>query len=75
MGWLLGLLKGWALWAGAAAIAAAIWFIRKGGADAERLKQAKADVKAAQEVSKARAKAKGASDADVDKELGRWTRK
>jgi hypothetical protein len=75
IGWMLGNLKAIGLAAGGLLISLAIWFIRKGGADAERLKQAKADVKAAQTVAKARTEAKGASDAELDKKVDKWTRK
>lgn len=75
IGWILGNLKLAGLAAGGLLISIAIWFIRKSGADAERLKQVKADVKAAQTVAKARNDAKGASDADLDKKVDKWTRK
>lgn len=75
MTWLLGIIKGGALWAGAAFIAVAIFLIRKAGADAERLKVAQADVRAAREVQKARTKAHGASDAELNKGVDKWTRK
>jgi len=75
IGWLLANLKAVGLAAGGLLISLAIWFIRKGGADAERLKQAKADVKAAQTVAKARTAARGASDDDLNEKVDKWTRR
>lgn len=60
---------------GAFALAVAAAFLRKSGADAEKLKQAQADVKAATTIGKARAEARGKSDEALDKEVDRWTRK
>lgn len=59
---------------GAALLAVAVAVIRQSGADAEKLKQAKADVKAATTIGKARAEARGKSDEELDKEVDRWTR-
>lgn len=74
MGWLLGNLKLWLYGIGAAALAVAVFFIRQSGADAEKLKQAKADAKAASTVGKARADARAASDKALDEKVDRWTR-
>lgn len=72
---LLGTLKGWLLAAGGIALAVAVFFIRKSGADAERAKQAQADIKAEKIVRKARTEASGYSDVNLEKEKNRWTRK
>ncbi len=60
---------------GAFLLAIAVAVIRKSGADAEKLKQAQADVKAATTIGKARADARSKSDEELDKELDKWTRK
>lgn len=57
---------------GALVIAAAL--LRKSGADAEKLKQAKADAKAATTIGQKRAEAKAASDAELEKKVDKWTR-
>lgn len=78
MGWIgiaLGALKGWAMLAGVAALAVIVFLIRQAGVDAERAKQMKADLKAAAEIQKSRTKARSASDAELDTEIDRWTRK
>lgn len=75
IGALFSTLKGWLLAAGGIALAVAVFFIRKSGADAERAKQAQADLKAEKVVRKARAEARGKSDEALDKEVDRWTRK
>ena len=75
IGWILGNLKLAGLAVGGVLLAIAVAFIRKSGADAEKLKQAKADIKASSEIAKQRAKARGASDDQLDKEIDRWTRK
>ena len=68
-------LKGWLLAAGGIALAVAVFFIHKAGADAERAKQAQADLKAEKIVRKARTEARSSNDAELDKEVDRWTRK
>lgn len=60
---------------GAGLLATALLFIRQSGADAEKLKQAGKDAKAASTIGKARAEARGKSDTDLDSELEKWTRK
>lgn len=75
IGRILGNLKIAAGIAAAAALSALIYIIRKSGADAVRLQQAKADIKAAQTIAKEKTKARGASDAQLDKELEKWTRR
>lgn len=75
MGWLLNNLKLWLYGAGVAALAVAVALIRQSGADAEKMKQAKADLKAASTIGAARSEARGKSDADLDKEVDKWTRK
>jgi hypothetical protein len=79
MGTLLALIGGklklFALGAAGIALAVLVFIIRKSGADAVRLQQAKADIKAAQTIAKEKTKARGASDAQLDKDLDRWTRK
>ncbi len=75
IGWILGNLKAFALGAAGLLIAVAVALIRKSGADAERLKQAQADAKVAQQVQTARNKARGMDDVALDKEVDRWTRK
>lgn len=75
MTWLFDRFKLWT--AGAAVVlgALAVYFIRKSGGDAERAKQAQADLKAANTVATERAAAKGKSDAALNEEVDRWTRK
>lgn len=75
MSWLFGHLKLWLYGAGIALLAVAVAFIRKSGADAEKLKQAKADVKAASTIAQKRTEARGKSDEELDKEVDRWSRK
>ncbi len=60
---------------GVAAAAAAYFFIRQSGADAEKAKQANRDLKAASTIGKARAEARSSTDAELDKEVDRWTRR
>lgn len=50
------------------------FFLYRRGGDAERARQARQDARDAQAVADARAEAKGQSDADLNKELDRWTR-
>ena len=71
---MIAALKLWLYGIGAALLAAAVFFIRKLGADAERMRQAKADMKAASTVATARAEAKAASDEALNRETDRWTR-
>lgn len=68
-------LKLWLYGIGAAILAVAVAIIRQSGADHEKLKQAQADVKAATTIGKARAEARSASDAELNKEVDKWTRK
>ncbi len=75
IGWILSNLKLAGLAVGGVVLAVAVALIRKSGADAEKLKQAKADIKASSEIAKQRAKARGSSDEQLDKDLDRWTRK
>lgn len=74
IGLLLGKLKVWAIIAAAGAVAVLVFLIRKSGGDAERLKQAQADLKANAEIQKSRNAARNASDSELDKEVDRWTR-
>lgn len=75
LGAIFSALKGWLLAAGGIALAIAVYLIRKSGADAERAKEAQADLKAEKIVRKARTDARGSSDAEIDKEVDRWTRR
>lgn len=68
-------IKGGAIYLGIGALAVVIFLIRKSGADAEKLKQTQADLKAARTIAKERAEASGQSDAALNKEITRWTRK
>lgn len=72
---MIAALKGWLLAAGGVLVAIAIVFIRKSGADAERLKEAQADIKAEKIVRKARTEARAASDDELDRRFDKWTRK
>jgi hypothetical protein len=67
--------KLWIYGIGAFLLAIAVAFIRQSGADAEKLKQAKADVKAATTIGKARAEARSKSDVELDTEVDKWSRK
>lgn len=70
-----GKLKLWLAIAAPIVIALAVAMIRKSGGDAERAKQAQADLKAANTVAQERAAARGASDDALDKEVDRWTKR
>ena len=72
---MIAALKLWLYGIGAALLAAAVFFIRQSGANAERMKQAKADLKAASTIGKQRADAAAASDRALDQEVDKWTRK
>lgn len=72
---ILGNLKLWLYGLGVAAIGAAVFFLRQSGADAEKLKQAKADAKAATTIGQKRAEAKAASDGQLKEGVSKWTRK
>lgn len=74
MGWLLSNIKLWLYGLGVAVLAIAVALIRKSGADAERLRQAQADAKAASTINQKRTEARQASDPELDARLGRWTR-
>lgn len=74
IGLILGKLKLWAIIAGAGAVAVLVFMIRKAGGDAERLKQAQADLRANAEIQKSRNAARNASDSELDKEVDKWTR-
>ncbi len=66
------------LWLAIAApivLAIAVGMIRKSGGDAERAKQAQADLKAANTIAVKRTEAKGLSEDALSKEVDRWTRK
>lgn len=75
IGWLLGNLRLVAGGIGAALLAIAFIFIRKSGADAERLKKLKADAKAASTISKEKNEARASSDEQLDERIAKWTRK
>ena len=75
MTWLLGNLKLWLYGLGVAALAIAVALIRQSGADAEKLKQAKADAKAASTIGKVRAEARSASDEALNQKVEKWTRR
>lgn len=75
LSWLSGNLRLAAYFVGVAVLAAAAFFIRKSGADAERLKQAQADAKAASTINQKRTETRQASDSELDTRLGRWTKK
>ena len=68
-------LKLWLYGIGAAILAVAVAVIRQSGADAEKLKQAQADVKAATTIGKARADARSSSDDELNKKVDKWSRK
>lgn len=74
MTWLLANLKLCLYGIGVAALGIAFALIRQSGADAEKLKQAKADAKAASTIGKARADARSASDEALNQKVDRWTR-
>lgn len=71
---MIATIKLWLYGIGAALLAAAVFFIRQSGANAERMKQAKADLKAASTIGNARASAKAASDDALNGEVDKWTR-
>ncbi len=80
MSWLWKILgglnpKAWVYGLGAMILAVAVAVIRQSGADAEKLKQAQADVKAATTIGKARAEARVSSDEELDKKVDKWTRR
>lgn len=70
-----GKIKLWLAIAAPIVLAIAVAMIRKSGGDAERTKQAQADLRAANTVAAERAGAKGLSDDALNKEVDRWTRK
>lgn len=70
-----GRLKLWLAIAVPIVIGTAVLMIRKSGGDAERAKQAQADLKAANTVATERAASRAASDDELDKEIERWTRR
>lgn len=72
---MLSTLKLWLYGAGALLLAIAVAFIRQSGADAEKLKRAKADVKAASTIGQKRAEARGADDAALNRKVDEWSRK
>lgn len=72
-----GLFGGWKAWAaaiGVALLSAAVFLIRKSGEDAQKLRQARIDEKAGRIISTERTNARGASDAEIDREIDRWSR-
>ena len=68
-------LKLWLYGIGAAILAIAVAVIRQSGADAEKLKQAQADVKAATTIGKTRAEARSSSDDELNQKVDKWSRK
>ena len=59
-----------------AAIGAVLLFLaRQSGVAAERAKQDRQAAKDAQTISKKRTEARGAADADLDREVDKWSRK
>lgn len=56
------------------AVATVAWLIRRSGADAERLRQAQADLKAASTIARERTEARGRTDSEIDREVDRWSR-
>lgn len=75
MSWITNRLKIIGAAIAVALIGLAVAFIRKSGGDAERAKQAGADLKAANTVAVERAKARSASDAAHKEGINKWTRK
>lgn len=75
IGWLLTHLKAVAYAVAAGLIAAAVFFIRQSGADAEKAKQAAKDLKAASTIAQKRNEAQAATNAELDEEVKKWTRK
>lgn len=71
---MIATLKLWLYGAAAALLGAVVFLIRKSSADAERAKQAKADLRAAGTIGNARASAKAASDDALNGEVDKWTR-
>jgi hypothetical protein len=67
--------KLWLYSIGAAILAIAVAVIRQSGADAEKLKQAQDDVKAATTIGKARADARSSSDDELNQKVDKWSRK
>lgn len=74
---MLARIKIWLTIAGGVVVALAIAFWRgqSAGRALEQARQAARDRRDAQTVTDARAEARGQSDADLNKELDRWTRK
>ncbi len=74
---MLARIKTWLAIAGGIVVALAIAFWRgqSAGRALEQARQATKDRRDAQTVANARAEARGQSDADLNKELDRWTRK
>lgn len=75
IGTILAAVKSWLWVAGIAVLAVAVALIRKSGADAERLHNAQLDVKASRTVQAAKTEAHGASDAALNAEVDKWSRK
>lgn len=75
-GWLKWLSpKLWLYFGGMALLAVAAAFLRKSGADAEKLQQAKADTKAATTIGQKRTEARASSDAELNAKVDKWSRK
>ena len=75
IGILLGRLKWLAMMVGVGALAVVVFLIRQAGVDAERMKQAKADLRANAEIQKSRTAARSASPDELDAKVDKWTRK
>lgn len=70
-----GKIQLWLALGGAVLVAIAVVMIRKSGGDAERAKQAQADLHAANTIAAERAAATGLSEDALNKEVDRWSRK
>lgn len=75
IGILLGKLKWAAMMAGVAALAVVVFLLRQSGANAEKAKQAKAELRANAEIQKSRTAARSASDDELTERVDRWTRR
>lgn len=74
MTWLMTKIKWLLAIAAGVFVAIAVAMIRKSGGDAERAKQAQADLHAANTVATKRTAAQTSSDNDLDKAVDRWTK-
>jgi hypothetical protein len=59
---------------GVAILTAGVALIRKSGEDAQKARQAKIDEAAAKVITKERKEAEGLTDAELNKEVDRWSR-